>query len=139
MRWTGCGARSPLTGTFASFDEQGLFVSHPNAKRFELGFGSTPLMVGIHATLSWFTEEVGLDWAYGRVRQVAEYARERLSSVEGLTVTTPPGTASGLTQSGSPNWEPMAVVEELGERDVVIRSSTTRCASPPGSTTQRRM
>ena len=109
-------------GTFASSDEQGLHVSHPNARRFELGFGNTALLFGLHAGLGWLLEEVGLDWVYARTRALADHTRQALAEVEGVTVTTPVGTGSGLTQFRFEGWEPMAVVEELGARDVVLRS-----------------
>lgn len=109
-------------GTFARFDELGDYEQHPSARRFEMGFGYTPALLGFRAGLDWLLHEVDMDWAYARIVELADDARERLATVDGVTVRTPPGTRSGLTNFAFAGWEPPAVVEELNDRGAVIRS-----------------
>jgi L-cysteine/cystine lyase len=109
-------------GSFAAFDEFGSFTVQPNARRFEMGAGFAPAVLGLRASLGWLLAEVDLEWAYRRVTELADYARAQLAGVEGVTVRTPVGTPSGLTNFAFAGWEPAAVVEELGECGVVIRS-----------------
>ena len=109
-------------GSFAQFDESGSFTLQANARRFEMGSANIPVLLGFRAALNWLTEDVDLDWAYARIVELADYTRERLATVDGVTVVTPVGTRSGLTNFAFAGWDPAAVVEELNDRGVVIRS-----------------
>ncbi len=107
--------------TFESFDEAGHGELRPKAGRFELGHGHMPTLAGLGAALRWLVDDVGLDWAQARTVELADYARERLATVDGAEVGTPVGAASGLTGFALDGRQPGAVVEELYARDIVIR------------------
>src|SRR5262249_6816508 len=117
-----------LSGSFVSgpsferHDEAGDHLQQPTARRFEMGTGYAPAVAGFHASLESGLNEVDRDWVFARTVELADYARSRLPEVPGVRVLSPLGTASGLTTFTFEGWEPMAVVEELFERGVVIRS-----------------
>jgi L-cysteine/cystine lyase len=108
--------------TFEHFDELGGFALHADGRRFETGTTYRPGMLGLAASVQWLQDEVSLDWATERIATLAQYLRDALRRVEGVDVLTPPGRQAGLTTFTFPEWEPMAVVEELADRGIVIRS-----------------
>lgn len=109
-------------GSWEHFDEAGDFAVQPNARRFETGMGYSPTVYGLHASLDWQQTAIERDWAAARTVELADLTRERLASVPGVTVQTPRGTRSGLTTFTFAGWEPAAVVEDLADERIVIRS-----------------
>lgn len=109
-------------GTFASYDEAGRAAPHPNARRYELGYGHTPSLRGLVAGLRWLLDDVGLAWAQARTVAIAGHARERLAAIAGVQVRTPVGTASGLTNFALDGWDADAAVDALFARGVVVRA-----------------
>lgn len=113
---------------FEAIDEFGNYRMATTAKRYDSVSLHAPSVYGAHAALTWLLDEVGLDTVFDRTTRMADLVRMRLARVDGVTVTTPAGTASGLTHFTFADWDPQAVVEELADRMVHIRSVN----APPG-------
>jgi L-cysteine/cystine lyase len=97
------------------------FQPHPGARRFEVGGQNLVDLAGIHASLSWLEDTVGLDFAYARTANLAAAARERLASCPGLTVLTP-APAAGLVSFTVDGVPPADVVKTLAADQIIIRS-----------------
>ena len=65
---------------------EGQSALHPDARRFEIGERSVPLLAGQAASLDWLQSQVGLGWIFERVDHLTKYARQQLSSVRGLRI-----------------------------------------------------
>lgn len=108
--------------SFESFDELGAYQFRADARRFETGSVFRPAVYGLDASVRWITDEVTLPWAFERIVELAAYCRRALEAIDGVTITTPPGRQAGLICFTFPDWEPEAVVEELADRNIVVRS-----------------
>jgi L-cysteine/cystine lyase len=108
--------------SFEKFDELGSYTAHADARRFELGSVYRPAIAGFKQSVDWIVNEVTLDWATERIASLAAYCRQRLEGLEGIEIVTPAGRQAGLVNFTFPGWEPMAVVEELADRGILIRS-----------------
>jgi L-cysteine/cystine lyase len=108
--------------TFDSVDEFGHYELRTDAGRHDSVSLHGPSVFAARAATRWLLDEVGLDLILERTPRLADLARTRLASVDGVTVTTPVGTRSGLTHFTFDQWDPQAVSEELGDRSVHIRS-----------------
>lgn len=100
----------------------GYFTPKRNADRFEVGGISTPVTLGQATSLDWIRETVGLDWAYRRIAKLGQYTWERLAALDGASLITPRQQMAGLVSFKMDGFEPPAIVEQLAERGVVIRS-----------------
>jgi L-cysteine/cystine lyase len=109
-------------GSWEHFDEAGNFAVQPDARRFETGMGYSPTVYGLHASLNWQQDAIDRQWAVTRAVELADLARERLAGVQGAALLTPSGTRSGLTTFTFADWDPAAVVEDLADEGIVIRS-----------------
>jgi L-cysteine/cystine lyase len=109
-------------GSWEHFDEMGEFAVQPDARRFETGMGYAPTVYGLHASLDWQRSAVDRDWAFARVVELAGTLRERLQDVPGAAVVSPRGARSGLTTFTFADWDPAAVVEDLADAGIIIRS-----------------
>jgi L-cysteine/cystine lyase len=109
-------------GSWEHFDEAGDFAVQPDARRFETGMGYSPTVYGLHASLEWQRTAIDRDWAVARAADLADTTRDRLAGVQGVTMLTPRGTRSGLTTFSFADWDPAAVVEDLADEGIVIRS-----------------
>jgi L-cysteine/cystine lyase len=113
---------------FTALDEFGNYTLQTTARRHDSVSLHGPSVYAARAGMRWLLDDVGLDLVYERTPRLADLARTRLASLDGVSVTTPVGTRSGLTLFTFEHWEPQAVVEELAERSVFIRS----VSAPPG-------
>ncbi len=121
----------PAYGSHAAFeavDEFGGYTLRTTARRHDSVSLHGPSVFATREALRWLLDAVGLDLVLERTPRMADLARTRLASLDGVAVTTPVGTPSGLTHFTFAGWEPQAVVEELAERAVHIRSVN----APPG-------
>ncbi len=115
-------------GTFGEHDLAGHYTIKADASRFNMpGNPFLPALAGMKASLQWFLDEVGPDWAYERIAENAAGCRRLLEGIEGIEVRTPPGRHAGLVHFTVAGWEPRAVEQELLQRDVLVRSM----AEPP--------
>lgn len=116
------GASFSGYSSFEHFDELGSYAPQPDARRFELGSVYRPAIGGLKESVEWILNEVTLDWAFERIRTLASYCRKGLESIEGVEIITPRGDQAGLINFTFPAWDPQAVVEELADRGLLIRS-----------------
>lgn len=109
---------------FASHDDIGNFtVAETPAGRFNTpGNPYAPSLAGMQASLKWFLNEVGPDWAYPRIVENAARCRQLLEGIEGVDVITPPGRHAGLVHFTIGDWDPTAAEQELLQRRVLVRS-----------------
>ncbi|MGI8551328.1 MAG: aminotransferase class V-fold PLP-dependent enzyme [Dehalococcoidia bacterium] len=109
--------------TFGTHDEMGQYTIAEDAGRFNTpGNPYGPSLAGMEASLKWLLDDVGLDWAYPRIVDNAEYCRRLLEGIEGVDVITPAGRHAGLVHFTLAGWDPTAVEQELLERKVLVRS-----------------
>ncbi len=94
---------------------------HPDARRFEIGDRSVPLLAGQVASLDWLQSRVGLGWIHERVAQLTTYARRRLSSVTGLRILTPASRQAGLLSFQVDGLDPSELVLRLAETGFILR------------------
>ena len=111
-------------GAFATHDDIGNFtLAETPAARFNTpGNPYAPSLAGMQASLKWFLNEVGPDWAYPRIVENAARCRQLLEGIEGIDVITPPGRHAGLVHFTVAGWNPTAVEQELLQRHVLVRS-----------------
>jgi len=122
--------------TFASYasqetyDHTGYFIPKPGAQRFEVADLYAPALAGQLAALRWLREEVGWDWIFTRVAELAAYARQLLEGLEGVRVLTPPNMAGLLHFQVEGIGDPEVLVQGLLKRDILTRyiSSPLPCA-----------
>ena len=109
---------------FGPHDLAGHYELRADASRFNLpGSPFVPALAGMRASLRWFLDDVGADWAYKRIGDNAARCRELLEAIEGVgEALTPPGRHAGLVHFTVAGWQPAAVEEELRAREVLIRS-----------------
>jgi L-cysteine/cystine lyase len=110
------------TGAVASHADLDRYVLWSSGKRFE-GASTTNLvaLAGLTASVRFLLDEVGLDWALGRQRTLAERAIEGLRALPGVEVVTP-ATHAPLVCFRVGGRAPAEVVARLAEQKVVARS-----------------
>jgi L-cysteine/cystine lyase len=118
-------ATSPTTigtGAVASHADLDNYVLWPTARRFE-GASTTNLvaLAGLTASLRFLLDEVGLDWALTRQRDLADRAIAGLRGLPGVEVVTPESHAP-LVCFRVAGQRPADVVARLAEQKVVGRS-----------------
>ena len=105
-----------------SYDQAGHYEpSMSSPEKFELTTSSSPLLAGAAAAIQ-FLQEIGMDHIQARWQDLTAYLRGRLSTVPGITVTSPSAgpTASGLVTFAAEGWEPRALVNALWEREKIV-------------------
>lgn len=110
-------------GAFGPHDEMGHYSIGEEANRFNTpGNPYAPQLAGMQASLDWFLNEVGPNWAYPRIPENAARCRSLLEGIEGVDVITPPGRHAGLVHFTIAGWDPTAAEQELLQRRVLVRS-----------------
>ena len=95
-----------------SYEPTGAFVAKDGAPRFDAGWLSTPMLLGLRAAL-----EAHPEWRYTRAAEQAARCRELLA--EHVDVVTPPGHSTLV--SFHPAGDPAELVAALEERGVIVR------------------
>ncbi len=104
------------------------------AATFEPGTLPVASAVGVARSCGWLSMYVGLDWLLSRPTALARELRDRLSTISGVTLLTPAGSASAVLALRIVGWEPDEAVAELGRRVFAIAGVT---AEPPDGTAIR--
>jgi L-cysteine/cystine lyase len=103
---------SELNPTYTNFraiknhDWHGTFEFVDNAVMYDTGTIYPSVLAGMLASLNWFTEEVGPDWAYDRIAHIAAYTRKALGELDGVRITTPPNRQGSLVNFLPVGWSP---------------------------------
>lgn len=107
--------------TVEKFSLHGGMLPKDNAQRFEQGTAQPANFAGALAACRWHTDEVGSQWAYARIRRLAQLARESLANVPGIRVLTP-AEAAGLVTFEVEGVAPEAAVKALREQGIIART-----------------
>jgi L-cysteine/cystine lyase len=98
------------------------FAPAEGAGRFDVGGYNLPLLVGQKTSTEWIRDEVGLDWAYARIKQLGDYAHKALTAMKGVTVVTPAEHMAGLVTFTVRGITPADLKNRLlAEHNVTIR------------------
>lgn len=118
-----------FTGYFAldfasreSWDCFGHLDLAADARRYEASSIYLPGAYGMLAALEWLEEAVGWDWAFARIAQLHDYAREALSRNPHLRLFTPAAAAGLLHFYLPPAASPEQINQELVRRGLRIRT-----------------
>jgi len=104
-----------------SFDVNGFALPPAGAARYETAEVNPLTGAGFRAGLQWFFEEVGLDWAYARVKALGERCFDSLQQIEGVKMVTPREQMAGLVCFQVEGMEPQDLTAELRDRGYTIR------------------
>lgn len=111
----------------------GTFYPSEGASRFDVGGYNLPLLVGQKVSTEWIRDDVGLDWAYARIRRLGEYAHKMLRGMDGITVITPEEHLAGLVAFTVDGIGPVEMKNRLlAEHNVTIRDVTKYINNPNG-------
>lgn len=102
----------------------GYFLPAAGAQRYEVGGMNGPQILGQATSTEFILDTVGIDWAYARIAQLGQYAWEKLSALDGVTVITPRDCMAGLVSFNVEGFDPPTLVEQLTEYGVIIRYLT---------------
>ena len=105
-----------------SYDFTGYFQPVRNsARRFEVGTIYRPGMRGMAANLKWLDETIGWEWIYNRIEHLAEYARQALRELPGITILTPSGPQAGLVTFNMDGLDPSKTMLKLAQDGIILR------------------
>ncbi len=107
--------------TVQAFSLTGGMLPHPDARRFEAATAQPACLAGQLAAARWLTEEVGTEWAFARIHQLAAKAHKALSAIDGVTVLTPKKAHAGLITFTIDGVAPEDGVKALAEQGILIR------------------
>ncbi len=107
-------------GTAQAYDMYSGLLPKGGVQKLEQGTVQPANLAGQLAACRWLSQEVGMDWAYERIRRLAAAARELLAAVPGVTVLTPAETA-GLV-SFQVESDADRAVKALAEQGIIIRT-----------------
>lgn len=108
-------------GTAESYSLYGGLLPKGNSQKFEQGTVQPATLAGQLAACRWLTEEVGLDWAFGRIRSLAQSAQAQLSAVPGVRVVTP-AEAAGLVTFQVEEIPAERVLRVLADQGIIVRT-----------------
>jgi L-cysteine/cystine lyase len=104
------------------YDYAGHFTPGAGAQRYEMGTVNVPNIKAMVANLAWLENWVGWNWVHARTAQLADYTREALTGLPGVTLVTPPGQHAGLTSFTLEGHDPEPVCAQLAESGIVLRT-----------------
>jgi L-cysteine/cystine lyase len=108
-------------GTMDSYNMYGGLLPKGGVQKFEQGTVQPANLAGQLAACSWLTEDIGLDWAFSRIRHLAGAARELLAAVPRVKVLTP-AEAAGLVTFQVSDVSADHVAKALLDQGIVIRT-----------------
>jgi L-cysteine/cystine lyase len=100
----------------------GYVLPQSGANRFEVAGVNQPAIVGYTESVSWISQELGMDWVHQRIAELGQYAWDKLSNIDGVHVITPKDRMAGLLSFTVEGVEPPALVERLAQDRVIIRN-----------------
>lgn len=116
----------PTFARYGQFDPAGFFMPGAGASRFEIGEFSGAAVAAQEASLRWLRDEVGLDWAYARIRELGSRFRRGIENVPAVSVLTPASAMAGIVNFTVENMLPQEVASSLFERGYTIRYVDSR-------------
>jgi len=107
--------------TAAASDMYSGLLPKGNAARFEHDTLQPANLAGQLAACRWLVDEVGLNWAFSRIQQMAAAARQVLAGVPGVKVLTP-DAAAGLVTFQVPEADEKQVLKALTSQGIQMRT-----------------
>ena len=104
------------------YDLAGHFMPGPGAQRYELATVYTPGIKAMIANLNWLADTVGWDWIHARIAHLADYLRQQLQQLDGVTLITPIGSHAGLTSFTLDGHEATQVQTKLVDDNIILRT-----------------
>jgi len=111
----------PSMGDAGIFDLTGHYMPAPDARRYEVATVYRPAIRAQAANLAWLEEAIGWEWIHARIAHIAQYAREALGHLSGVTIITPSSHQAGLVSFNLDGYDPARVVTKLAEEDIILR------------------
>jgi L-cysteine/cystine lyase len=112
---------APTYARYGQFDPSGYFIPAEGAKRYEVGEFYSPAVAAQETALRWLRDDVGFVWAHDRIVALGADFRNRLTSIDGVTVITPIQPMAGLVNFNIEGLRPQVVTSQLFERGYTIR------------------
>jgi L-cysteine/cystine lyase len=112
---------APTYARYGQFEPSGYFIPTAGAMRYEIGEFYSPAIAAQEAALRWLSDEVGFDWAHGRIATLGAEFRRRLTSIDGVSVITPSEPMAGLVNFTVVGLAPQEITAQLFERGYTIR------------------
>jgi L-cysteine/cystine lyase len=104
-----------------TFDVNGFVLPPEGAARYETAEVNPLSGAGFRAALQWILDDVGLDWAYDRIKVLGERCFDGLQQIEGVTMVTPRERMAGLVCFQVEGIEPLDLTAKLRDRGYTIR------------------
>jgi L-cysteine/cystine lyase len=95
-------------------------VPWPNARRFDEAGHYRPGVTGLARSCGWLSMYVGWRWIHERGGAMARAAAERLASIEGVEVLTPPDRMATLVTFRIAGWNAETALAEVAGRTFAI-------------------
>jgi L-cysteine/cystine lyase len=105
----------------ASADLTGYLMPASGAGRYEIGEFYNPALLGQLAGLTWFQDEVGLDWMFERIAALGQRCWSSLDAIDGVTVTSPRDRMAGIVCFQVEGVHPRDVMNAVYEDGYTIR------------------
>jgi L-cysteine/cystine lyase len=106
-------------------DNQGHYVPADSARRYEVSTLYPGGLKALQASLRWIDEDLGWDWVYQRITALGRYCYEALSTLEGVSMVTPPDQMAGLVHFRVAGIAPAEVTTKLHAAGILIRETAT--------------
>lgn len=107
----------------ASWVSREAYELYPDAKRFETFESNVAAKLGLGVAVRYATD-IGFDRIETRVGQLAERLREKLSQIEGVELQDLGKRRCGIVTFTSAPWTCSQLIQALGEKGIIVRSST---------------
>jgi L-cysteine/cystine lyase len=120
---------APTFARYGKFEPSGYFMPGDGASRFEMGEFTGSAIAAQEAVLRWLRDDVGLEWAYARIKDLGCRFRRRIEGAEGVSVLTPKSAMGGIVNFTIQNLLPQEISASLYERGYTIRYVDTRPCS----------
>ena len=78
-------------------------------------------VAGFRAGLDWIVNDVGIDWAYARVKELGERCYAGLAGIDGVRMVTPREQMAGLICFQIDGLSPQDLTKALLESGITIR------------------
>lgn len=98
------------------------YTPAPDARRFEYWEMSPALILGSKAAAE-YALEVGLDWIEPRVRQLADFTRQRLADLPGVRLLDQGRDLCGIVTAHCPGWNTQALMTWMSQHGINVRVS----------------
>ncbi len=108
---------------------EGYYIPSDGAQRYEAAMFYPPAIKAFVTSLTWLTEDIGLEWVYQRIAALGQYCYQTLERIEGVTLLSPRDRMAGLVHFLLEGVPPADVTKKLSERNIIIRDTPEPAAN----------